>query len=641
VNAATGNTFTPGDQLTGTGSNATLILADAANAALTNAFIAPGGASLSNIKTLTINGNNVAANVLDTSVSLFNSVTTLNINEGGQVTLTASATQAANLNLSATAALASVVNGGSTVNVTSLDATSGTLNIGQTTASLGAATAVVTGIAYAAATTNTAGVINVRAGSSVSVTQNAFANNAAAATDGAAGTRTLGAVAIDGTATTTAASSTQTNAIGAVNFAAATATTFGTTGVAGVVNGAVTIRDATAIAGTAAATAGTLATVTLAGYGNSTISSNALTTVNLSGTGGTLGLTTGLTTPTNRALAINTNALSNRDANLVATIANTITDSTAATGLGYTTFNITNTGATRITGIAAVDLTALTVAGAGSVTFTGVSTGMTSLQTITVTGSVGLSMISQTDATADLSTTITSINASGTSGNVSVNLAGLEALTTFTRQIACLDVDLQSNADLEKSLPALANFLREYCSHRVDSAATLSIKLAAVSKRLEEMIERGIEFRVKINDAVDLIMQIGAEEERREKELEKAKGPSELDLYIAKRQAELQAKMKVKPKPKPVVAESSPPIAPFPNMEEVRKQLNLFTKLQTDMISAITALAQFESTKALRLQILALPNAGTDVLLRYQTTWERRLSAAIGEFLELRKRNGH
>ena len=212
-------------------------------------------------------------------------------------------------------------------------------------------------------------------------------------------------------------------------------------------------------------------------------------------------------------------------------------------------------------------------------------------------------------------------------------------LDDITRQIACLDVDLQSNDDLEKSLPALANFLREYRSHRVDSAAVLSIKLAAVANRLEQITEKGIEFRVKINDAADLMMQIRAEQRRREKELEKAKGPSSLDLHIAKHQAELQAKMKVKPKP--VVAESGPPIAPFPNREEVKKQLHLFIKLQKDMISAIAALPQFESTKALRLQILALPNAGTDVLLRYQTTWERRLSAAIGEFLELRKRNSH
>jgi hypothetical protein len=209
-------------------------------------------------------------------------------------------------------------------------------------------------------------------------------------------------------------------------------------------------------------------------------------------------------------------------------------------------------------------------------------------------------------------------------------------LDDITREIACLDVDLQSDADLEQCLPALANFLKKYRSHRVDSDAVLSVKLDAVASRLEEMIERGIEFRVKINDAVDLIMQIRAEQKRREKEREKAKEPDALDLHIAQHQAELRAKMKLKPKP--VVAQSAPPITPFPSREAVRKQLNLFTKLQKDMLSAIAALAQFESTKALRLEVLALPNAGTDVLLRYQTTWERRLSAAIGEFLELRKR---
>ena len=209
-------------------------------------------------------------------------------------------------------------------------------------------------------------------------------------------------------------------------------------------------------------------------------------------------------------------------------------------------------------------------------------------------------------------------------------------LDDITREIASLDVDLQSNADLEECLPALANFLKKYRSHSVDSDAVLSVKLDAVASRLEEMIEKGIEFRVKINDAVDLIMQIRAEQKRREKEREKAKEPDALDLHIAQHQAELRAKMKLKPKP--LVAKSAPPITPFPSREAVRKQLNLFTKLQKDMLSAIAALAQFESTKALRLEVLALPNAGTDVLLRYQTTWERRLSAAIGEFLELRKR---
>ena len=211
-------------------------------------------------------------------------------------------------------------------------------------------------------------------------------------------------------------------------------------------------------------------------------------------------------------------------------------------------------------------------------------------------------------------------------------------LDDICQQIRCLDRDLHSELDFERCMPTLANFLKEYRSYSIDSLATLSKKLAAVATRLQEMVKRGIEFRVKIDDAVNLIMQIRQEQERREKEREQDQEPNELDLYIARRQAELQAKIKVKNKP--TVQESAAPKEPFPSMEVITKQLRLFTDLQKAMSSAIAALAQFESTKALQLQALGLPNAQTDVLLRYQTTWERRLSAAVGEFLELRKRNG-
>jgi S-layer protein len=438
VNAATGVTFTAGDQLTGQGSNATLNLADAGAAGLTTALITPGAATLTNIKNLVINGSNVAASTVNTAGAPFTGVTSVTINEGGQVDLTGSATQALSLNLSASAALASAVNGGAAVTVTSADATTGTLNIGQTTAGTGTASATVTGLAYTATdANNTMGVINIRSGTSAVVTANAFANTTAAATDTFNTTRTMGAVAIDGTSTTASASVTESNAVVARGFAAGTANSYATTGFVGVTNSAVTIRDATAIAGSQASTAGTLTTVSLSGYGaSSTISSNALTTLNLSGTGGTLGITTGLTSPTNRTLAINTNALTNRDAGLNAVNGGdtTITDSTAPSGLGFTTFNVTNTGSSRINGISAVDLTALNVGGSGTLTISAVGTGMTTLQTITVTGTAGLSIASRvgTDAAADLSTSVTSINASGTSGAVSINMSGLETIATYT-----------------------------------------------------------------------------------------------------------------------------------------------------------------------------------------------------------------
>jgi len=211
-----------------------------------------------------------------------------------------------------------------------------------------------------------------------------------------------------------------------------------------------------------------------------------------------------------------------------------------------------------------------------------------------------------------------------------------QALDDICQEIRCLDAVLNSNADLEKYMPTLAIFLNEYCSFRITSSATLCKKLDAVATRLQYMVMRGIEFRVKTDDLSDLIMQIREEHEHLAKEREQAEGPNELDLYIARRQAERQAKMKVKPKP--VVQESPASKEPFPSMEVITEQLHFFTDLQKAMSSAIEALPQFEATKALRLQALELPSAQTDVLLRYQTTWERRLSAAVGEFLELRKR---
>lgn len=97
---------------------------------------------------------------------------------------------------------------------------------------------------------------------------------------------------------------------------------------------------------------------------------------------------------------------------------NTITDSTAAGGgNGYTIINLTGTtAASTIANIAAVDVTTLNVAGTQAITLASTA-GLTGLTTVSVAGSAGL--------TADLSgATVTSINASGTSGNVTATVNG-------------------------------------------------------------------------------------------------------------------------------------------------------------------------------------------------------------------------
>ena len=187
-----------------------------------------------------------------------------------------------------------------------------------------------------------------------------------------------------------------TNAVGSV-----TVSTQGTSSQA-IAEGAVTIADLNAGSTTKAAT---ISSVTLANYGATTISSNALSKLALSGTGGTLSLTSGLTTETVKTLALTVNELTGA----------AITDASNH----FTTINVTTAGKdSTIANINDTAATALTVAGTNALTLTSIS-GLNNLKTIAVSGAAGL--------TADVSglTAITDVNAAASSGanTVTVNAA--------------------------------------------------------------------------------------------------------------------------------------------------------------------------------------------------------------------------
>ena len=67
-------------------------------------------------------------------------------------------------------------------------------------------------------------------------------------------------------------------------------------------------------------------------------------------------------------------------------------------------------------------------------------------------------------------------------------------------------------------------------------------------------------------------------------------------------------------------------------------QCKLWVQLYVDTQDAMRAYAQYQQTRDLLLHALALPSSEAELLLRHQTTLERRLSQAIGELLELQRR---
>lgn len=340
------------------------------------------GATVKNVETV----NLTSAGTINGDISTWAGVTQLNAVAIGAATLTAAATTNASVTIANAAALASTFEGGKDVTVTANGVTgAASIKVGDVTAAKGVVT-VVTNEA-AAATTSTAAGIEVTGGTTVNVTANlkGAVNN----------TITGGAIKVTGTADTTTVSVTQT--------AAATA---GATK-SGIVDGGVTIADLNAGSATKAAT---ISTVSLANYGNSTISSNALTNLTLAGKSGTLGITSGLTKETVTTLNLTVNGLD----------AGAITDASNH----FKTIAITATGAdSTIANIADTAATALTIAGDKAVTFTSAA-GLTTLKTVTVTGAAGVGI--------DVSgiTSVTGIDASASTGANTVTV--LADQTTFT-----------------------------------------------------------------------------------------------------------------------------------------------------------------------------------------------------------------
>lgn len=357
---AAGNTWSVGDAIDGGMGNDTLNVTQAA------AITVPTGASVSNIENVNLlSGSTVTVN----TTSGFSGLTNLKATSTGGAALTAALTTnitSVESDLKASGTSQVIINGGNNVDVkatgtttqaTALNATTGAgaeILIGATTAS---ANKVNVNNSFKGANNEISGDVFVKGGTEVAIIQtltNSTVNE----------TNVQGAVAVVGTAITTAVSVAQDATVAASNVG---------TGRVGKTAGAVTVTDVNAASATAA---GTIAQVTLLNAGDAVVNSGALTTLNLGGTltqvdAGTLGA---LTTAANSTLALNLTGA-------VSTGAVTIDSD-------IKTLNVSgNTTASTINSLVASGATKINVSGDAKVTFTGNTTA--AVTDIVVTNTAG------------------------------------------------------------------------------------------------------------------------------------------------------------------------------------------------------------------------------------------------------------
>lgn len=91
-------------------------------------------------------------------------------------------------------------------------------------------------------------------------------------------------------------------------------------------------------------------------------------------------------------------------------------------------------------------------------------------------------------------------------------------------------------------------------------------------------------------------------------------------------------------KPRPEEPRPSKDEGPVWDFRTAVKHLQKFLILRKAVKSATKIATQYQEMFPLMMRAVSLPTAESDVLMRYQTTLERRLSQAIGELLELQKR---
>jgi S-layer protein len=344
------NKFSAGDTLDGGAGTDTLNITTIAN------YTDPAAATVTGIENVNITANgSVTANT-----TLWTGLTALNSTAVGDADLTAAITTNVVSNVSAVGTGTLTVVGGDdvTVNASGLASTgaNGTITIGAGTAAAGNVTVDATGTNG----TSSIGAITVTAGGDVTVNQTA--SNAANTT------LTLGAVTVTGGASTTTVS---------VNNDAGVLATASVVGVS--VGGAVAITDS------AAAGADTIATVNLVNFGATTITSSALTTLNV--TGGATGFASG-------AITLNT-----QSATTPATALTIISAGGSMGAIGgtqadaYTAITINSSAATTIGDLNANAVTTLNFSGAGNTTITAFQAGqLTALTAINVNGTGGVTL---------------------------------------------------------------------------------------------------------------------------------------------------------------------------------------------------------------------------------------------------------
>ena len=194
----------------------------------------------------------------------------------------------------------------------------------------------------------------------------------------------------------------------------------------------------------------------------------------------------------------------------------------------------------------------------------------------------------------------------------------LKTLREIYLEIDSFSGELTEGESLKDIFPTLVDYLMSFDSDE----KLIDRRLMAISEKIRVAIDRGenyCEYAVKniFNKLDDSLNELTEEEQLAQKELAD---------YVAMTQEKYAKKLKIK-----IKAED------FTDIKQLQSVLQPFKELYIACQYVLLSIEKIQEFIKIKKSSLSLPQQEVELLMRYQTTWERRLSNAIGEFIKLRE----
>ena len=203
-----------------------------------------------------------------------------------------------------------------------------------------------------------------------------------------------------------------------------------------------------------------------------------------------------------------------------------------------------------------------------------------------------------------------------------------EEITHFRKKIT-------KESDFEIYCPNLTNFLNVYDAVRTAGGSGHIKRLELVAERIENLFRDKDKYRERFQELVEIAMRL---KEQAEADPEATtEHDLEMDHFIKEQEQAREAQRLKKHTPKPDIAISAPS-EPLIDQDKLTSELGLFAELLSYRNQSREVYQQYQAIKELMIRGVTLPQKESDLLMRYQTALDRRLSTAIGELLHLQSK---